>query len=784
MAFNFRPKSNAVPGAWLYLLLPLFVLVALHWQPQWDAHLQSNWFHFQVVSFTSLVAFVLGMLITILTGSVADLRTFFVTLALVAISGIFLVHGVATPDVLIPMPHSTTVVAQPVPDADDDGYGPSEASDVIAPTTAPPSGIVLRPDLAVTWSAPISLLAGAFFFALAALRWSAKAQRFILSHRREFWYSAVLIYGAYVVTAFAIPFPLLKLSELSPVSIYVIAALIFLLYAGAAFYFWRAYARNHHRYEAGLALALGLLAEAIIPMTLAPAWSVSWWIYHLLMLAAFSVALRAVVLEYEHVLHFQLTPYFTASGVIVVALLTLVSGELATRVLGGVVPPDQMNLLRWGTGGLFAILSALLLLVLLQIVRRGDQLLSERAGALQKQQAELERGRMAQALVPIGLAIESSLDLAQVLDVICQESLKLFDVDSALLWIKEGDELFGKAARGYKHNEFLGMRQKVTGNNLLGARVVSERKPLLVNHAQDKIGVSAALVDLFNIHSIMGVPLLHEDEPVGALILIDCRNDERFRSLDIEVGKIFGQQAALAVAHARLYEKIRQHTDTLALTLNDLSDSYLATMTALSGALDARDRETEGHSRRVVAYSLKLIETLSLVDPATRESLEWGALLHDVGKIGVPDAILHKPGRLTEAEWQVMRRHPEIGQQILHPIPFLHKALPVVLFHHERWDGQGYPFRLSREAIPLPARIFMLADTLDAITSTRPYRAARSFSEARAEMLRCRGTQFDPMIVDAFASIPTALWQAVREQVSSEKFATTELLTSPVLLAA
>ncbi len=216
---------------------------------------------------------------------------------------------------------------------------------------------------------------------------------------------------------------------------------------------------------------------------------------------------------------------------------------------------------------------------------------------------------------------------------------------------------------------------------------------------------------------------------------------------------------AMALTHAHLYERIQQQADELAGTLNELRDSYLLTLKALSAALDARDRETEGHSRRVATYALMLVDRMGIEDEAVWEAIEWGALLHDVGKIGVPDAILHKPDELTDEEWDVMRRHPEIGHRILRDIPFLEPALPIVLHHHERWDGSGYPDGLHGEEIP---------DALDAMTSTRPYRPARSFTAARAEILRHQGTQFDPTVVDAFESIPEREWQRFAQETPHE----------------
>lgn len=183
-----------------------------------------------------------------------------------------------------------------------------------------------------------------------------------------------------------------------------------------------------------------------------------------------------------------------------------------------------------------------------------------------------------------------------------------------------------------------------------------------------------------------------------------------------------------------------------------LENSYDATIEALSAALDARDRETEGHSRRVTEYTLATARALGLSGEAL-EDIRRGALLHDVGKIGISDTILLKPGELSEAEWREMRKHPTIGHNMLRGIRFLESALPIVLHHHERYDGTGYPEELSGGEIPLAARIFAVADAYDAMTSDRPYQAAMSHEEAVAELKRNASTQFDPQVVEAFLSV-------------------------------
>jgi putative nucleotidyltransferase with HDIG domain len=186
----------------------------------------------------------------------------------------------------------------------------------------------------------------------------------------------------------------------------------------------------------------------------------------------------------------------------------------------------------------------------------------------------------------------------------------------------------------------------------------------------------------------------------------------------------------------------------------ELVVTYNSTLEALVNALEARDHETKGHSVRVARYMLNIAEALG-VKPGTKEwtDMQHGALLHDVGKIGVPDAILLKPGKLTKDEWERMRLHPEIGYAILREVRFLQGAAEIVLAHHERWDGLGYPKKLKAEEIPLGSRIFSVVDTFDSMTSDRPYRKAMDPSEALNEILRCSGTQFDPLVVEAFLDI-------------------------------
>jgi response regulator RpfG family c-di-GMP phosphodiesterase len=207
----------------------------------------------------------------------------------------------------------------------------------------------------------------------------------------------------------------------------------------------------------------------------------------------------------------------------------------------------------------------------------------------------------------------------------------------------------------------------------------------------------------------------------------------------------------------------------------DLQASYEASLEALVTALDFRDNETHGHSRRVVEYAVIVAESLGVGEP----ELTWirrGAILHDVGKIGVPDAILRKPGKLDAAEWDEMKKHPEMGYRMLAHVPFLEPALDIVLSHQERWDGSGYPRGLRGEDIPLGARIFAAVDTFDAMTSDRPYRAALTIEAARDEIRRFSGVQFDPRVAEAFLAIDATVWREIRDRVHREVTAPAETM--------
>ncbi|MHB1958052.1 MAG: HD-GYP domain-containing protein [Acidobacteriaceae bacterium] len=219
-----------------------------------------------------------------------------------------------------------------------------------------------------------------------------------------------------------------------------------------------------------------------------------------------------------------------------------------------------------------------------------------------------------------------------------------------------------------------------------------------------------------------------------------------------------------------LEQLITARTEMLQQSMRQLENSYDVTLEALGNALDLKDAETEGHSKRVTAYTLALGRAVGLPEPQLR-IVGRGAFLHDIGKMAIPDAILRKPAKLTPEERAVMRSHAELGYQMIRKIPYLQEPAEIVYAHQEHFDGSGYPRGLGGEEIHIGARIFAIADTFDAITSNRPYRKANTMEAARKEILRCAGTQFDPSIVDVFVATPDSIWLDLREGIMRDGFA-------------
>jgi ribonuclease P protein subunit RPR2 len=240
--------------------------------------------------------------------------------------------------------------------------------------------------------------------------------------------------------------------------------------------------------------------------------------------------------------------------------------------------------------------------------------------------------------------------------------------------------------------------------------------------------------------------------------------EEELLALRARVSEIEEQAAAKERQLERYAADLRETFKQERARSQQLRESYITTVRALANAVEARDAYTGKHAERVAAYGLELARALGSV-LADDPEIEFGFLLHDIGKVAVPDAILYKPQPLTDAERVLMERHPVIGVQILRGVDFLGEAKAVVRSHHERWDGNGYPDGLEREDIPLAARVFAVADTLDALTTDRPYRPASRLEKARGMIRSLAGTQFDPDVVEAFDEIDDARLDSIRAEV-------------------
>ena len=284
---------------------------------------------------------------------------------------------------------------------------------------------------------------------------------------------------------------------------------------------------------------------------------------------------------------------------------------------------------------------------------------------------------------------------------------------------------------------------------------VSRQESIIIKDAQNDPRHARSVDEKtgFVTRSLMTVPLVLEDKSIGAIQAVNKRDGQLFNQDDLDLFRSIADSAALAVNNAQL--------------VADLQNSYDLTLDALSAALDTRDRETEGHSRRVVEYTSRLAEQIGL-DKETIKSIRRGALIHDIGKIGVPDAVLNKPDSLDPEERKIIERHPQTGYYMLADIPYLQEEIKIVVCHHEKWNGTGYPFGLRGEQIALGARLFSIADTFDALTSDRPYRQGRPYEAARKIIEEESGKQFDPQAVAAFLAIPADEWMQIRAQVMEE----------------
>lgn len=308
---------------------------------------------------------------------------------------------------------------------------------------------------------------------------------------------------------------------------------------------------------------------------------------------------------------------------------------------------------------------------------------------------------------------------------------------SVLFLNDEKQELLFKVAEGEAGDALRQM--KLDAQSGIAGWVACHSKPLIVNDVtkDPRFNQEVDKITGFITKSIIAVPLMVHRKVIGVIEVLNKENDGSFNESDLETLTSVATTSAMAIENTRLHDSVLK--------------AYKGTIKALAATIDAKDHYTRGHSQRVMDYAL-LGGTSLLLSREELEVLEYAGVLHDIGKIGIADNILIKPERLTEDEWKIMKRHPQIGASILKEIPFLEKARTLILYHHERYDGNGYPSRLKGETIPIGARLLAVADAFDTMTTDRSYRAALGSERAIGELNRCSGTQFCPVAVNAFLS--------------------------------
>lgn len=360
---------------------------------------------------------------------------------------------------------------------------------------------------------------------------------------------------------------------------------------------------------------------------------------------------------------------------------------------------------------------------------------------------------------------------------------------SGRILVYGGEWLPGEAERLLQSADFALVKAESIEAAVIALRSGPAVDVLLADCTSDSAALASAIACVHGPERKAGgvaqLELIGDEQPVVLLLV----NSDQARQADeaVESGAVYDyivrpfspRQLLAALKKAVEYRRLRlqnhqfryhleqlisARTQILQQAMQQLEQSYDITLEALGDALDMKDAETEGHSKRVTAYTLALGRALGLNESHLR-IVGRGAFLHDIGKMAIPDAILRKPGKLTAQERDIMRTHSELGYLMIRKIPYLRDAAEIVYAHQECYDGSGYPRGLRGEQIPVGARIFALADTLDAITSNRPYRKAATIAQARKEVLRCAGTQFDPAIVDVFVATPDSIWLNLREGI-------------------
>lgn len=352
------------------------------------------------------------------------------------------------------------------------------------------------------------------------------------------------------------------------------------------------------------------------------------------------------------------------------------------------------------------------------------------------------------ALLKVSSMLASTLDLPSIMQTAIAAACDVMDLETGAIYLLEGATLALQATApptppGFPE-EF---RKAPLADHPHIELCVTARHPLWVEDTVTETMSPAerGVCEARGLRSILYVPLVVDGAAMGAFIMASIGERKSLGTSDIDLCRTLAHQISMAVANAQLHQSLLDAN-------RHLARAYDETLEGWAAALEMRDNETKGHADRVERLTMDLVARLG-VPPEAWEHVRRGTLLHDIGKMGVPDSILQKPGPLTDEEWAIMKTHPQKALDMLGAIDFLVPALDIPYSHHERWDGTGYPRGLAGEEIPLVARIFAVVDVYDALTSDRHYRRGWSHEQALAHIRQESGRHFDPAVVEAFLAM-------------------------------
>ncbi len=360
---------------------------------------------------------------------------------------------------------------------------------------------------------------------------------------------------------------------------------------------------------------------------------------------------------------------------------------------------------------------------------------------------DISPGRLT-TLLNVSSALGSSLELADVLQIAIESTVDLLSLDTGAIYTLVDGNLYLGATTPPLPSQFPEeLRKAQLDDHPHINKAIRTKSPVYLSEAKRETLSPAEqiVVDSRRLISILYYPLLLKDEAIGAFIVGTTGNVRKFNKDELGLCHALSCQSALAISNAQLYEQAQQ-------ALVDLKQAYDATLEGWSLALEMRDHDTDEHTHRVTDLTITLAKRMGIPE-SELENIRRGAFLHDIGKMGIPDAILQKPSALSKPEWTIMKKHPEIACEFLSKIDYLKPSLDIPYCHHEKWEGSGYPRKLKGEEIPMSARIFAVVDVFDALTSDRPYRKAWKKEDAVKYIEDQSGKHFDPDIVHVFLEV-------------------------------